>query len=567
MFADNHHLYYEDEETGEAVEICEEISVEQRNIDLLSGDITLTVALWIRGRKVTFEIERGELSRTIPRKFYDQGLTLTTNRDTAEMVLDYILDTDKDAYEQYVHKQLGFREVDGLTVFLADKPIGQLAPPKNESRSLFPEVTEPRGNLSRWLSFVRTEVVGHVNLELALAIGFSAPVAYLLRKLGAYDEVPIISLVGQSSTGKTTALRLMASIFGSPEESTGLVKDLNATENAFFRSLSDSTGFPLIIDEATCQPTWDFSTVVYNLSKGAEKARCKANGELRERLNFSGAIIISGENSLFDQSMRTPGMSARLVELTLPWTDDAAHARRVSKLTRQIYGTAVYPFMSSLLELYQKHPRILAGLFERELALLQSMVSEVSNVDERNLNIYATITLAAILAKQSLRIPIHIKKLRELLVACHRQKLKNHDPAEQLYDAIKDAVLRNRRYFPITSGSGKSPLLPSDLWGEFATRNGQRVLWITQETFAELAEKAKFGNFKQLLSAMYEKDLLVSFGDRHYTTAHLLGNMSVRCYCLKMEVPPSPKSTPAPKKTVLRSLSPHPDLLQDSDEL
>lgn len=565
MFVHNHRLCADESEEN-SIEICEEIFVQEQYEDLFSGEITLKMGLWHRGVLKTFTIDRGELCDGIPAEFFKQGLTLLPCRENVEEVLDYVLDTDKVAQLLYRHRQLGFRTLDNKHIFLADKPIGDISPAKSDSRYYLPDVTAPKGTLKTWLNCVERDIIGHVNLELLLAISLSAPIAYLLREKKVLAEIPIWALIGESSSGKTTGLRVMASVFGSPEEGTGLIKDLNSTENAFFRSLSDSMGLLLIIDEATCKANWDFSKIVYNLSKGLDKNRCKSNGELRERLSFSGAIVISGENSLFGQSQANLGMYARMVELTLPWTEDAEHARQISQDFRRNYGTAVYPFLETLLTLESEYPDVLEKLFYNELQNLKSSAKTVSGVDERIFNMYAIVTVAAIIARQVLKIPLHIKKIRQLLLKQHGEVPITQSVAENFYNALMDYIARNGTHFLNKSNSNQNLSFPSNQWGEYSTRNMKSVIWITAETFREFAKSdMKLDNYKQHLSELHRMGLIEKFGCNHYTQNHNIGKVKMPCYCVINTTILKTKSKKSRNKSN-RKIEHRHNLLMDDDD-
>lgn len=486
----NHQLIYDDPFTGTSAPLCEEVSVVERCVNLLTGDIKLVISLWVRGEEKRFEVERGELCKTIPAKFFQQGLTILPVKENLEVLMEHLFETDEMAPATYIHDRLGFHAVGNRTCFLADRLVGNVPETMRKSQYCVPEVTKPKGTLESWLQVIDQEVLGNPYMELALAIGASAPIAYLLRKDKVFAEVPIWALIGMSSTGKTTALRLMASIFGSPEEGDGLIKDLNATENAFFRMLGNDTGMPLLVDEATCRPTWDFSTIVYNLSKGKDKARCTNTGKLRERISFSGAIVISGENSLIDQSRDTLGMHARLVELTLPWTTAANNARRLSTGVRKNCGTAVYPFVETLLMLHDKHPEVLENLFNIELRLLKQESNELSGVDERPYNMFATVLVAVNILQNVFDIRLHKRDIRNLLLENYQSKKPERSVEEQLHAHILDAAITHGQYFPKVSGKGKNTLIPNTLWGEFSTNNTWDVLWITADTFHRFANDA-----------------------------------------------------------------------------
>ena len=79
--------------------------------------------------------------------------------------------------------------------------------------------------------------------------------------------IPIVAFIGRSSTGKTVSLKTLSSVWGSPEESMGMISDLNATQNAFFAQLGNCIGLPSIFDETSAVPEWDFTKMVYNLPK------------------------------------------------------------------------------------------------------------------------------------------------------------------------------------------------------------------------------------------------------------------------------------------------------------
>lgn len=558
----NHQLIYDDPLTGIAAPLCEEVSVVERRVDLLTGDITLVISLWVRGEEKRFEVERGELNSTIPAKFFQQGLTILPLKENLEVLMEHLFETDERAPTTYFHEQLGFHEVGNRPCFLADRLVGDVPAAMRESRYRFPEVTKSKGTLESWLQVIEQEVLGNPCLELGLAIGASAPIAFLLRESKVFAEVPIWSLIGLSSTGKTTVLRLMASIYGSPEEGSGLIKDFNATENAFFTMLGNNTGMPHLIDEATCKPNWDFSSIVYRLSKGQDKARCMSTGDLRQRIKFSGAVVVSGENSLLDQSRDTLGMHARLVELTLPWTYDAGNASRLSTGVRRNYGTAVYPFVEVLLILCDKHPEVLERLFYNELDLLKQESGEISGVDERPYHMFATVMVAIIILQNVFNIRLQKRNIRRLLLNHYKSKAPERTVEERLYDHIIDAAVTHGKFFPKRSGKGKNQLLPDTLWGEYATRNMQEVLWITAETFRQFAEEAQCPNYRQFLSKMRDKGLLVDFGDGHYRQKHELGHGKPLCYCLKLN---ETHLTTKQKKQPVKKRSPHPDLLREDE--
>lgn len=64
------------------------------------------------------------------------------------------------------------------------------------------------GSLEDWVDMCKEEVIGNVELETALCFGFSAPIVGYLYRTRGYHDTLLIHLVGNSTTGKTTASNL-----------------------------------------------------------------------------------------------------------------------------------------------------------------------------------------------------------------------------------------------------------------------------------------------------------------------------------------------------------------------
>lgn len=525
---ENHMLVAHDDETGDELgELCEEVYVREEKIDLLTNDRTVHMVIWLDGEEVPVSMSKGDLNRGVLRPLLRKGLTLLDDSESIKAVLDYILGSCKAAPKVYEHDRLGFSEVKGKAVYLADGVIGDC---NKQSHYTKPKITAPHGTLDSWKAFVEREVVGHLNMELAMAIGASAPVAYLLQKINQFNEVPIWCLIGPSSTGKTCSLMLQTSIYGKPGYD-GLIRSFHATETALFAMLEDH-GMIHAIDESTGAKIKDFSNFLYSLSMGADKLRCDSTGKPKEQKKFSGSVIISGEQSLLRQSSANLGIYARVVELTRPWTDNADHARRILQGCQTNYGTAIIPYAKELLK-FQKHPDILEKGFSKELQRFRDAIGEVTGEQERLLNMYASTSLSARLLNRALGLKLNVSGIRDLLVEDHRKSPKKQDLAQNLYDAVLDEVALHGQYFP-KAQKGKnngSFYIPTTIWGEHTTLESKKVLWIVGSKFREFASKNGFENYTAYLKALSEAGLLRRFSNG-YTSKYRLGNNEPRCYCL-----------------------------------
>ena len=475
FYCKNDGMYYLDRNGNERF-FCEAMYVSKGMIDLITDEMMIDVELYDGITYKKIQIPRESLDRDIIKILKKYGLSLSDIASHASAVQTILHDSEPDADWSYIHQRLGFVLLNEQLIFLAYLPIGVNDQHKKKSVYTGKALIKPAGDMKSWKKIVQDEVVGHPNLELALAIGASSPVVHILRKeRKLFTENPIWGIIGESSTGKTTALRLMASVFGSPEESCGIIGDCNSTENAFYKRLSNSIGMPLIVDEATGKTNWNFADIIYNLSKGQDKDRCSSDGELKERTEFSGTIVISGEKSILEECNPNSGCYARMKELNLNWTDSAEHAERLVAGLRQNYGTAVYPFMKFVLKLYRRHPKFFDKMFAQEQDKLKKKLPPEKNTDYRIYNIFAATLLSARILKKVLRLNLDIETMCNLLLEQHQKKDADCDDAQRLFDAVTEYAVRYGSKF--VQASQEKLQFPTDVWGEYATDNhGKKYL-------------------------------------------------------------------------------------------
>lgn len=338
------------------------------------------------------------------------GLHLEDTRENEELMQSILLDSGQQARIQFTHGALGFKELDGELVFLARHPIGCSNPQKEKSLYTGDIEIDAAGSLDGYIGLLQKEVVGHTPLELALAISYTPLILFFLRRSGYLSDLPIFAFVGPSSTGKTLALRLIASAYGSPTERDGLIGDFNSTDFAIPARFAGLVGMPLILDEAT-DASYDFKRNALTLSKGRDRNRCNPDGSLKRATRFVGSIIVTSEKSVLTDELNVSGASARVVEFRLPsWTDDADHAMRLERKLIAEHGTAVVPFAESALRYSSAFP----NFFEHELRLLREAKFADNAVEGRKLKALALVLTAATFVRVALGIELDKERLRKL---------------------------------------------------------------------------------------------------------------------------------------------------------
>ena len=518
-----------DEDDQVFVDYCEGLRVSKVSTNLLDGKKTLLLHLNdSQTGECDIVLERGKVGRNIISVLYDYGLSLIDTIDEAAIIQQVIFESAEVAPQTFTHNVLGFRKIDNELVYLAHHPVGLSDAAKAASVYTFSERTEAKGTVESWLEFVNAEVIGNVNLELALTLGVTAPISYILRQKQVIQLCPIVALIGKSSTGKSSSLALSASVFGSPDETNGIVGDLKSTQNAFYASLENNSAFPVLIDETSAVPEWDFGKVLYNLPKGHSPRRCNGDGSLKKIQKFCGSVIFTGETSLFEQTAKTQGLHARLVEFTLPWTNSAQHADRIIAGCAQNHGTAVFPLAEWIIRNTDDLPR----LFNEELSYFREKTVTTEGVEDRIFKTYAIIMVAAIALKNSLGLNINFEGIRTVLLNQYQDSLPEMDDIERVYQKILGRILANKEKFPYV-GKENSRITPNRGYlGEISMYKGKKCVYIQEDIFVDYLERAGIKDLKTILKPFNERGWLVKYAERRYLTKRNLSIGQLKCYTL-----------------------------------
>ncbi|MBC8078850.1 MAG: DUF927 domain-containing protein, partial [Gorillibacterium sp.] len=171
---------------------------------------------------------------------------------------------------------------------------------------------EQKGTLEEWRSNIARLSVGNSRLILAIAAAFAAPILRLVGMEGGG-----VHFVGTSSTGKSTALYVAASVMGSPEHYN---QSWRATGNGLEGIAKFHNDTCLIIDEMGQVQAKEAGEISYMLANGAGKLRANIRGEAREKANWRLLFLSSGEVTLAEHmneggKKARAGMEIRLVDI------------------------------------------------------------------------------------------------------------------------------------------------------------------------------------------------------------------------------------------------------------
>ena len=215
-----------------------------------------------------------------------------------------------------------------------------------------------RGTLDDWNQNVAALCVNNSRLTFAASVAFAAP---LLFPLGM--ESGGFSIIGKSSGGKTTALKVGASVCGAPD----YLERLRATDNGLesvFLAKSDAAAF---LDELGQLGPQIAGEAVYMAANGSSKARANRTGGARERASWRTLFLLSSEVGLaahMGEAGRAPkaGQQARLADVPADagagfgvfedlheYASGHEFAQALARAVSNYYGTPFAAFLARLM--------------------------------------------------------------------------------------------------------------------------------------------------------------------------------------------------------------------------
>ncbi|WP_018262251.1 DUF927 domain-containing protein [Methylobacterium sp. WSM2598] len=215
---------------------------------------------------------------------------LTVARNGRQHLADYLNRVRVDARVTTVTRT-GWHTVADQNVFvLPEQVIGQ---PARETVVLAGGAAAPyssRGTLDDWRGGVGQLSAGHSRLMLAISTALAGPLVHLVGGEGGG-----INLYGQSSKGKTTALRAAASVWGRGSTDPGFVRSWRATANAQEATAAIVTDTLLCLDEIGVAEGRDAAAAVYQLASGVGKGRSARDGSIRSPMTWRVLTLSTGE--------------------------------------------------------------------------------------------------------------------------------------------------------------------------------------------------------------------------------------------------------------------------------
>ena len=214
----------------------------------------------------------------------------------------------------------------------------------------------------------------------------------------------IISFYGKSTTGKSTAQTMMASVYTDPKDKKIYIPFFG-TLNAIIKNFSNKFGVPQLFDEATVSSGLNMESLLYTITLEQDKSRCNSNADLRTPDTWKLIAITSSESKLLsDNQMHNKGLDARLLSFELKFTNDREHSDNIHGFCSKQYGILGKALSEYLLTVDREE---LLQSYEECRDDMRNAIDDVTSFDlaERLVNEYAVILLAA---KELIKLGVNI---------------------------------------------------------------------------------------------------------------------------------------------------------------
>ncbi|TDL37020.1 DUF927 domain-containing protein [Macrococcoides bohemicum] len=235
--------------------------------------------------------------------------------DLAMYGLD-VFDNNRSDMLEFIHKCLMYNK---LATIKGTNRIGHIKGHfviPNEENDIHLNVTDPaqrkildafvsKGTLLEYNQHV-FQLVKNEHVVMTMIYGSLASIL-----LEEFEIDPfIIDTSSKTSTGKTTALKVTATVWGDGT----LVNSFNSTKVAIERKTTFLNSFPILLDDSRGANPKELGAIVYNHSFATDKGRGTIQS-VKVQSRHRNIMISTGETSLSDASEEKGGMSARVITL------------------------------------------------------------------------------------------------------------------------------------------------------------------------------------------------------------------------------------------------------------
>jgi putative DNA primase/helicase len=316
------------------------------------------------------------------------------------------------------------------------------------------------GTLKEWQKDVAKYCVSNSRLVFAVSTAFAS----VLMKVCDIDTNAGFHFVGSSSIGKTTTLKVAASVFGNRE----YIKSWRTTDNGLEGISAKHNDCLLILDEMGQVDSAKIGEIAYMLAGGSGKTRSDIYGDPRDVKRWRLLLLSSGEIDLSthmadSRKITHAGQEVRLINIPAKpdinshgifenihgFNSGAAFVEYLSEASNKYYGAPILEFIRHVIEDHEK----IRTRFRKELPAIKSVFlpKESEEQDERVFTMFSFIGFTGELASEYNITAWNRREALSAAIACFSSWLEEKDgTGNQEKRALLDQV---KLFFELYSNS------------------------------------------------------------------------------------------------------------------
>lgn len=515
------------------VRVCDVLQIDEiiENID--ENSITAKIDFLFLGKVKSLIAKREDyMNRQNILKLQKQGLDVTNSN--ADDVIKHLRNEEELAKRVYQHSRIGFGIYNSTQIFKHYQCIGS----NLTSTYCGKYAIKPKGSRDTWLNMFENEVQGHTPLELICVLSLSASVlGYIGEDIGL-DNI-ICHLTGNSTTGKSTAMKLAISMFGYPDvKENGLFTSYNSTANALIKALAGIKGVPVAFDEISMSSSRNFSNLVYKLANGVDKTRLNKNSELRDKDTWLTTIFSNGEESIIQSSSNT-GIYNRVFEFDgIIWTKNAKNAEEITKIILCNYGHIGYEFVAFIMKYGTKRINV---LYEKnKVHIKQKFINDniTDSFIDRRINRYAVFLTTATLFQKLFKLTLNTEEMIVILEKIEQESIQKRNFDKTVIEYLSNVISININKFDITSKpvteEGRISA-KGEYWGKITKIASGLEVEIVPLVFDKLTADGGFKSSSVVLKELKDKGYLDHETDKNYRKRNNNLNVVSKVYVISIK--------------------------------
>lgn len=239
----------------------------------------------------------------------------------------------------------------------------------------------------------------------------------------------IVDLSGTTSQGKTTTLRVAASVWGNES----LMSEWNATRVSIERKAAYLNSFPLLLDDTRKADERVLKDIIYQFSGGRSKGRGTIKGSQRE-YTWNNILLSTGEVTINEYAKSQGGAAARIIPLVdQPLKNNSDNIIHLYEGLENNYGAIGIDFLKVWMtykkELIHEYARF------RSFYLNKSKGNEVLS---RLAGYYSAVHFAGSILKNKLGLDVNLQAISNLFDEIAEENKAIDKPMQFLEEILTD---------------------------------------------------------------------------------------------------------------------------------